>query len=138
MNSERDASPSKRSAVVTGLVVLALTLALIVFSEHGYRATVSGLELFFEIVLPSLLPFFILSDMLLATGVVHALGVFFEPLMRPLFNVPGVGSFVFSMGLAAGYPMDAVLTAKFRRQGLCTKVEAERLLSFTNSAEPSL
>jgi len=136
MNSERDASPSKSSAVVTGIVVLGLTLALIVFSEHGYRATVSGLELFFEIVLPSLLPFFILSDMLLATGVVHALGVFFEPLMRPLFNVPGVGSFVFSMGLAAGYPMDAVLTAKFRRQGLCTKVEAERLLSFTNSADP--
>ena len=136
MNTERDASPSKSSAVVTGLVILLLTLALIVFSEHGYRATVSGLELFFEIVLPSLLPFFILSDVLLATGMVHALGVFFEPLMRPLFNVPGVGSFVFSMGLAAGYPMDAVLTAKFRRQGLCTKTEAERLLSFTNSADP--
>jgi sporulation integral membrane protein YlbJ len=136
MNTDRDTSPSKGSAVVTGILVLVLTLALIVFSEHGYRATVAGLELFFEIVLPSLLPFFILSDMLLATGVVHALGVFFEPLMRPLFNVPGVGSFVFSMGLAAGYPMDAVLTAKFRRQGLCTKVEAERLLSFTNSADP--
>ncbi|MGC8489385.1 MAG: sporulation integral membrane protein YlbJ, partial [Clostridia bacterium] len=80
--------------------------------------------------------FFILSDILLTTGMVHFLGVFFEPLMRPLFNVPGVGSFVFSMGLAAGYPMDAVLTAKFRKQGLCTKVEAERLLAFTNSADP--
>ncbi len=128
--------PARRSVVVTGFTVLALTVALIVFSEHGYHATVDGLKLFFEVVFPSLLPFFILSDVLLATGMVHFLGVFFEPLMRPLFNVPGVGSFVFSMGLAAGYPMDAVLTAKFRRQGLCTKVEAERLLSFSNMADP--
>ncbi|MCL8208504.1 MAG: hypothetical protein K6V97_10605 [Actinomycetia bacterium] len=130
--------PSRLSAVSTGLVVLALTMALIAFSEHGFRATVAGLKLFFEVVFPSLLPFFVLSDILLATGMVHALGVFFEPLMRPVFNVPGVGSFVFSMGLAAGYPMDAVLTAKFRRQGMCTKIEAERLLAFTNSAEPEL
>ncbi len=136
MRTDKDTAPSRSSAATAGLVILLLTVALLVFSEHGYRATVSGLELFFEIVLPSLLPFFILSDMLLATGVVHALGVFFEPLMRPLFNVPGVGSFVFSMGLAAGYPMDAVLTAKFRRQGLCTKVEAERLLAFSNMADP--
>jgi sporulation integral membrane protein YlbJ len=128
--------PARRGVVVTGFTVLALTVALIVFSEHGYHATVDGLKLFFEVVFPSLLPFFILSDVLLATGMVHFLGVFFEPLMRPLFDVPGVGSFVFSMGLAAGYPMDAVLTAKFRRQGLCTKVEAERLLAFTNSADP--
>lgn len=130
--------PSRANAVTTGFIILLLTLALIVFSEHGYRATVAGLKLFFEVVFPSLLPFFILSDILLASGMVHFLGVFFEPVMRPIFNVPGVGSFVFSMGLAAGYPMDAVLTAKFRKQGLCTKIEAERLLAFTNSADSKL
>lgn len=131
-----DPAPNRGATLVTGFVLLLLTMALIVFSEHGYHATVGALKLFFEVVFPSLLPFFILSDVLLATGMVHFLGVFFEPLMRPLFNVPGVGSFVFSMGLAAGYPMDAVLTAKFRRQGLCTKTEGERLLAFTNSADP--
>lgn len=128
--------PNRVAVVITGFTMLLLTIALIVFSEHGYHATVSALKLFFEVVFPSLLPFFILSDVLLSTGMVHYLGVYFEPLMRPLFNVPGVGSFVFTMGLAAGYPMDAVLTAKFRKQGLCTKYEGERLLAFSNSAEP--
>ncbi len=130
--------PRQTATLITGFTMLLLTMALIVFSEHGYHSTVDALKLFFEVVFPSLLPFFILSDVLLSTGMVHYLGVYFEPLMRPLFNVPGVGSFVFSMGLAAGYPMDAVLTAKFRRQGLCTKVEGERLLAFSNSAEPLL
>ena len=41
-----------------------------------------------------------------------------------------------SMGLASGYPMDAVITCKFRKNQLCTAVEAERLLSFTNTADP--
>lgn len=40
------------------------------------------------------------------------------------------------MGLASGYPMDAVITCKFRKSRLCTAVEAERLLSFTNTADP--
>jgi sporulation integral membrane protein YlbJ len=40
------------------------------------------------------------------------------------------------MGLASGYPMDAVITSKFRKNQLCTSVEAERLLSFTNTADP--
>lgn len=128
--------PSRTATMITGFTMLLLTIMLIVFSEHGYHATVAALKLFFEVVFPSLLPFFILSDVLLSTGMVHYLGVWFEPLMRPIFNVPGVGSFVFSMGLAAGYPMDAVLTAKFRKQELCTKTEGERLLAFSNSADP--
>ncbi len=69
-------------------------------------------------------------------GVVHFIGVLLEPLMRPVFNVPGVGAFALSMGLASGYPMDAVITSKFRKNQLCTAVEAERLLSFTNTADP--
>jgi sporulation integral membrane protein YlbJ len=133
---ENEKQPNRTATMITGFTMLLLTIMLIVFSEHGYHATVGALKLFFEVVFPSLLPFFILSDVLLSTGMVHYLGVWFEPLMRPLFNVPGVGSFVFSMGLAAGYPMDAVLTAKFRKQKLCTKTEGERLLAFSNSADP--
>jgi sporulation integral membrane protein YlbJ len=128
--------PRVADTLIVGALALALTVALIAYSEAGFHAAVAGLRLFFDVVLPSLLPFFILSEVLLALGVVHFLGELFEPIMRPVFNVPGVGSFVFSMGLAAGYPMDAVLTARLRRDGLCTRIEGERLLAFTNTADP--
>ncbi len=113
-----------------------ITLSLAIFPKEGLTAAKEGLAIFGEVVLPSLLPFFILSEILLGLGVVHFIGVFLEPLMRPVFNVPGVGAFALSMGLAAGYPMDAVITAKFRRLKLCTKTEGERLLAFTNTADP--
>lgn len=112
------------------------TLALVFYPEEGLNAAKDGLKVFWEIVFPSLFPFFVLSELLLGLGVVHSLGVILEPLMRPFFNVPGVGAFALSMGLAAGYPMDAVITAKFRKSGLCTRMEGERLLAFTNTADP--
>ncbi len=122
--------------VMIAVLAVLFTLALVVYPEQGLAAAVSGLKVFWDVVLPSLLPFFILSEILLGLGVVSALGVLLEPLMRPLFSVPGVGAFALSMGLAAGYPMDAVITARFRRSGLCTRIEGERLLAFTNTADP--
>ncbi|MGM0370222.1 MAG: nucleoside recognition domain-containing protein, partial [Bacillota bacterium] len=54
----------------------------------------------------------------------------------PLFKVPGVGAFALSMGLASGYPIGAKITAQLRKDRLCTQAEGERLISFTNTADP--
>lgn len=124
------------STLLLGLMVLTFTIALVVYPKDSVEAGLSGLKMFWDIVFPSLLPFFVLSELLLGLGLVRGLGVLLEPLMRPLFSVPGIGAFALSMGLAAGYPMDAVITARFREQGLCTRIEGERLLAFTNTADP--
>jgi sporulation integral membrane protein YlbJ len=123
------------SALVWAATAVALTLSLVLFPETALESAKEGMHLFLNVVFPSLLPFFILSEIMLGLGVVHFIGVLFEPLMRPLFNVPGEGAFVLSMGLAAGYPMDAVITSRFRRQGLCTQIEGERMLAFSNTAD---
>lgn len=117
-------------------IAVTLTLTMIKYPKETFDAAILGVNLWWTIVFPSLLPFFIFSELLMGLGVVHFIGVLLEPLMRPLFNVPGVGSFALSMGLASGYPMDAVITCKFRKNRLCSAVEAERLLSFTNTADP--
>jgi sporulation integral membrane protein YlbJ len=62
--------------------------------------------------------------------------VLLEPVMRPLFNVPGAGSFVMMVGFFSGYPIGSMVTARLRLEGLCTRVEAERLMSFTNNSSP--
>ncbi|HWR43224.1 sporulation integral membrane protein YlbJ [Sporomusa sp.] len=113
-----------------------ITVAMVTYPKEAFDSAIMGLNLWWNVVFPALLPFFILSEILMGIGVVHFIGILLEPLMRPIFNVPGVGAFAMSMGLASGYPMDAVITCKFRKNQLCTAVEAERLLSFTNTADP--
>lgn len=113
-----------------------LTIALIRFPDQSLEAGIRGLNMWWEVVFPSLLPFFITAELLLAFGVVKFFGILFEPIMRPLFNVPGSGSFGWMMGMASGYPTGAKITARLREEKQLSKIEAERLVSFTNNSSP--
>ena len=110
--------------------------ALIKFPKQALEASIRGLNMWWEIVFPSLLPFYIISEMLISFGVVTFIGILLEPLMRPLFKVPGVGGFIWAIGMASGYPSGAKLTARLRNEQQLTRIEAERLVSFTNSSNP--
>lgn len=107
-----------------------------IFPKEALDASINGLSMWWDVVFPSLLPFFIVSEFLIGFGVVSFLGCLLEPLMRPLFRVPGVGGFVWAMGIASGYPAGAKLTARLRQEKKLTTVEAERLVTFTNSSNP--
>lgn len=121
---------------IMALGAVVLTVCMVKYPDISFEAAAQGLQVWFEIVFPALLPFFIAGQVLMGLGVVHFLGVLLEPFMRPVFNIPGAGAFVMAMGLASGYPIGAVLTAELRRKEMITRVEAERLMSFTNTADP--
>lgn len=115
---------------------LSFTLGLVIFSNSNLAAAKSGLNLWANSVVPSLLPFFIATELLCSTNIVKILGKFLNKLMRPIFNVPGEGSFALIMGIISGYPTGAKIAAKLRQDNICSKEECERLLSFTNNSGP--
>lgn len=115
---------------------LSMTVSLIIFPEAAFHSSLRGLHTWWEVVFPSLLPFFIMAELLIGLGIVQFIGILFQPIMRPVFNVPGVGSFALIVGMASGYPSGAKITALLRENNEITRTEAERLLSFTNAASP--
>ncbi|ASK64441.1 sporulation integral membrane protein YlbJ [Virgibacillus phasianinus] len=115
---------------------LFMTFALITYPDQAFEASLRGLSMWLEKVFPSLLPFFITAELLIGFGVVKFLGVLCEPIMRPLFNVPGVGSFAWAMGMASGYPTGAKISVRLREEKQLTRLEGERLVSFTNASSP--
>ncbi|CAM3694851.1 sporulation integral membrane protein YlbJ [Mesobacillus zeae] len=127
---------SKLKTMFLAISVTIMAASLIAFPQEAFEASIRGLNMWWEIVFPSLLPFFIVSEMLIGFGVVKFIGVLLEPLMRPLFRVPGAGGFVWAMGMASGYPSGAKLTARLRQEGQLSRLEAERLVCFTNSSNP--
>lgn len=118
------------------LVCILFITGLILFSGTAVSSALKGIQLWFNVVFPSLFPFFVATEVLNRTSFVKALGVLLEPVMRPLFNVPGCGSFAVAMGITSGYPVGAKITSDMRKNKLISKTEGERLLAFTNNSGP--
>jgi len=129
-------APSRSGSYLAAFFGVAVTIAFVAFPEAAFEASLAGLRLWLDVVLPALLPFFAMSEILMGLGVIHAVGVLLEPLMRPVFRIPGVGGFAVAMGLASGYPLGAKISGRIRRDGLCTREEGERLVAFANTADP--
>ena len=115
---------------------LLFALFLVIFSKTYLIAAKNGLILWANNVVPSLFPFFVITELLSNTNLVYHIGKLFDKLMRPLFNVPGECAFAFIMGLISGYPTGGKIVSDLREQGVCTKEEGDRMLAFTNNSGP--
>lgn len=124
------------SALIFLLLILSTTIAMLFYPQAAYQGAYQGLQTWVVHLVPSLLPFFIVADLLLSLGFVRFLGVLLEPVMRPLFHLPGEAGFAVALGFTSGFPMGAILTASLKEQKLCTPQEAARLAAFTNNSSP--
>ena len=118
------------------IAFLAFTICLILFSKSNITAVKNSLNIWVNNVVPSLLPFFMATELLNHTNIPRVIGNFFNKIMRPLFNVPGIGAYALFMGIVSGYPIGAKIVTNLRNNHLCTKEEAERLITFTNNSGP--
>ena len=82
------------------IVFCLFCFGLVVFSKTNLAAAKNGLILWATAVVPSLFPFFVSTELLGYTNVIKYIGKWLNPILRPLFNVPGEGAFAFLMGLA--------------------------------------
>lgn len=132
----RDKSYKNLSYYFIILVILFLVIAIIIYPGESVDAAYDGLVIWTTLVIPALLPFFIGSELLINLGVVKFFGILLEPIMRPIFNVPGEGSFAFAMSITSGYPVGAKIVSKLRVDKILTQIEAQRLISFCSTSGP--
>ena len=118
------------------IIFVLFTILLVLFSSSNLASAKNGLYLWANNIIPALFPFFIATELLSHTNVIAILGKFFNKFMRPLFNVPGEGSYPLIMGIVSGYPVGAKIVCDLRNKNILTKPEAERLLAFTNNSGP--
>ena len=120
-----------------GLALLCAVLSLMLWPQEAMEAAREGLQLCYNVIIPSLFPFFVLSALVVDLGLAGYVGRALEGLMRPLFHVPGACASAFVLGFVGGYPVGARTALSLYQKGMCTKTEAERLLSFCNNSGPA-
>ncbi|QGT99079.1 Sporulation integral membrane protein YlbJ [Candidatus Syntrophocurvum alkaliphilum] len=118
------------------VITMIITVFMVINPQETVKAASNGFQIWYIIILPALFPFFIVAELLVSLRFVHFLGVILEPIMRPLFRLPGCSSLVVTMGFTSGFPVGALLTKKLYEEKMLTAEEAERLVSFTNNSSP--
>lgn len=116
--------------LVTGLFWLLLD------AEEVREAVGEGLALCAGSVIPSLFPFLAVSSLLMALGFGEWVSGPLSGLMA-LYRIGGAGASALLMGLVGGYPVGARTAASLVKDGLISREEGERLLTFCNNSNPA-
>lgn len=104
--------------------------------KETFDGASEGLLLWFQIVLPTLLPFIIITNLLVSTNTMQYITKLLSPVLSPLFQTSPAGTFAVLSGFLCGYPMGAKVTADLLRANKIDRNEACYLLSFCNNTSP--
>lgn len=116
--------------------VAIVTVLMLITPKNSLENAHRSLMLCFDVIIPSLFPFFICSGLLIYSGMAKSISKFCRPIMKPLFNINSCGASAFVLGIISGYPLGAVTACNLYESGYLSKTETERLLSFCNNSGP--
>ncbi len=119
------------------LAILASLVGLVVYTDACKETAGKAAAMCIELILPSLFPFLVLSNLIIGMGYARTLGRICAPLMRRLFNLSGACAGPFLMGIIGGYPIGAKSAVALYESGQCSRSECERMLSFCNNSGPA-
>ena len=118
------------------LIILLSLFYILRFPELTVHAAGNGLILWFEQVLPSLLPFVILSNIIISSDILPSLVGKVMPFIQGIVPVSTSGAFVLLSGFLFGFPMGSKNCASLLLEEKMEKKEAEVLFIITNNMSP--
>ena len=125
----------KRKFLTAGVILL--LLFLLFFPGEALAATKSGMKLWLNTLMPTLLPFIILTGVLVHTDGIKKIMSPAEPLFKHILGLSSYGGYVFLLGLLCGYPMGAKLASDLYTERKISRTEAHYLTTFSNNASPA-
>lgn len=118
------------------LLLLLLTGCILTNSAQSLVYAGLGLELWFSKMIPALLPFMILSGIMVRLNLTERMSMAIYPVVGPLYKVRKNVCYCMLLGFLCGFPMGAKVTGELRERGMLTQREAQYLLAFCNNIGP--
>ncbi|NLY48972.1 MAG: hypothetical protein GX059_08145 [Clostridiales bacterium] len=124
-----------KSILIKGFVLL-FFIMMLVFPHAAYKGAASGLMLWFLNVLPTLLPFIIVSNLMIKINIADKISTVLYPVLGKLFKVSSRGSYPILVGFLSGMPMGAKTVADMYSDNRLDSDEARFLLGMCNNVSP--
>lgn len=115
---------------VRAAALLLLALLLLRHRTAAAAGVVSGIHTCLGTLIPSLFPFILLACLCTNSRAAQVLFRPLSPVMRHVFRLPACAAPAVLLGLTAGYPTGAKITANLYAAGKLTREQAARLLCF--------
>ena len=115
---------------------LILTVCILSHSALSLTYASLGLDLWFHKMVPSLLPFMILSGIMIRMKLTEKLAGVLYPVVGQVYRVRKNVVYCMALGFLCGFPMGAKVTADLYERDMLTGREAEFLLAFCNNIGP--
>ena len=122
------------SIYIIPVILLFFNAIMLIFPKEIFFGAKNGLLLWFEKVIPSILPFMIISNCLISVDIPQFLGQLTEPFTLAVFNLTGTEAFPLILGLTAGCPIGIKTTSQLYKNGSLTENAAKRLTMFCGNA----
>lgn len=122
---------------ISTLFCICLLLFLLVHPEEAFLSAKDGMSLWLNVMIPTLLPFLILTGILLKAGNIPQLLGPLSPFWKHFFGISPAGAYVLILGFLCGYPMGAKLAHDLYINHQISQREGEYLLTFSCNASPA-
>lgn len=117
-------------------VILLFIVLLLISSKTALSLATLGLTLWLENMVPTLLPFMILSGILTGLKLQELLCRPLRGYFGRLFHTTPNGAYCIIMGFLCGFPMGAFCVADLYQKGQLSKEDSVRLIPFCNNIGP--
>ena len=115
---------------------LALFFLILLYPGMSVHFAATGLNLWFECMVPALLPFMILSGIMVRQNLTERFAGILSPVLKPIYRLGNNCIYCIILGFFCGFPMGARTVADLYERKQLSKKEASLLLAFCNNIGP--
>jgi sporulation integral membrane protein YlbJ len=126
----------RKFTFLIGALAILTVVSVLTYPAQTLEASTLGLRIWWNMVFPALLPFFILCDIVITYGFAHALGALIDPLLRRLLRLPGIAGWSILSGALAGSPAGVEAVVQLRQAGRIDQITGERITMMSHYANP--
>lgn len=126
----------KSKTFFTRALLSLIMLLLLCFPGLSLEGARKGLLLWYQTVLPTLLPFMVCTNLVISSNTARFLTAPVSPLLSRLLGLSENGCFILLNGILCGYPMGAKSCSDFLDQGCISLPEAKRLYAVSSFPSP--
>ena len=126
----------KIQSIIIILLLISITIIFLIIPQNIMESVSFSISIWKDAIIPSLFPFFMISELLINYGFIELISEFTKNIMNKYFHLPGSTSFVLVGSIISGFPSSAKYIETLLNDKKINKKDAEYLLKFCHFSNP--